>query len=298
MALYDCSPELGEQRVYSPNNPPPFGNIIDTPTTFNIPQDFTDITSCLEYLKRCFIYADVTIQLADGTYNIDEQIIIGSFMAAGSPTLYIRGNSSNSAAVVLKATSSMENLMQIYSCNNIITRYQDITFDGNNLVTIAVLLVNFHSFLHCHNINVKNSLNDGILANFGGIIRCSGHNTVSNCTTAGIEVSGCSYVQGSGTSSITIANCATFGIRVLMQGNFRANSNCQLIIQNCPEALHAIEQGLLVIVGNNMTSMSGSITRAASAYSSSFIQCIGGTTVGTFSPSINTVGNQNSYIYR
>ena len=64
-------------------------------------------------------------------------------------------------------------------------------------------------------------------------------------------------------------------------------SGTQLIIQNCLEAFQTVEQGTL-IVDNNMVSMSGSISVAASAFGNSFIQCIGGT----------TVGKQSSFIQR
>jgi len=294
IALYDCSPNLGEQRVYSPNNPPPSGMIIDSPTTFNIPMNFSDIYSVLDYLKNYLIRADITIQFEDGIYNIDEPISIPPMIISSNVFINIQGNSSDKSAVTIKTNSNVDAFYLDGISNKIKIAY--LTIDGNNMGMYGINSTHSSGALFIENCDIKNFVSVGI----------------------GTDGStGLIYVN----DPISISNCQT-GILLLRNGQLRLNAN--MAFNNCSSRFIYLSHGsLLSAVSNisvsmigpsataifteylsmvnfpsNTVNMSGSITAAVNCTSSSYVQLVGGTVVGTFSPAINTVGNYNSFIRR
>jgi len=262
--------------------------VISEPTTFYIPQDFPDLYEAFEHLTNCLIKSDVTIQLADGTYELDRHLVPPTLLNAYvNSRVIITGNSTDKSKVILKSTSADGYIW----AQQIGTYYQfiNLTFDGDNRVTYVIRLDKGHYSVY--NCEIKNGSMHGLAGYFGAVIYV---NTVvfTNCMN-GIYSSYHNFMYLTG--PITITGC-TNGIRATGQSTIQVTTG-DINISNCSTALYA-DFGSLMRIPSGSIKMSGSITSAAYASDGSYIYVLGGTTVGTFSPSVNTVGNYNSYIRR
>ncbi len=290
-ALYDCSPELGMQRVYSPNNPPPTGNIIDTDTTFNVPGDFPDIHSCISYLETCYILAVVTVQLADGVYELSSALTVNNLSVAGANGhLIIQGNPNDITAVTLRNSSTTDTSVVsiLHMCNftisnlyidtagkfmglnieNSFINIKSIKASGTSGTSGSAIRIGYNCYVAIEGIQLTGSnIGSGLYLMFNSTVQLYGSNNVISQFVNGIMLFH-SVFYCPAPNTCNISNCTT-GVN---SERYSYVTGSGLKISNCPTAVLSYE------------------------YSCSYLT--GATISGTLSPSANSLGNIQSYNQR
>ncbi len=131
--------ESGFKHLSSEANTPSWQRrFIEDDLTINVPADFSDLISVLNYLKNKKIYSDatVTIKIADGTYNYSQTVYFNHHQ---NSRIKIVGNITNPENVILDFAAEVDGFH--FSKGNSFQGVLGLTLrgqDNNNTVGITV----------------------------------------------------------------------------------------------------------------------------------------------------------------
>ncbi len=226
--------------------------------TLLVPSEYPSLQAALNELDEKPISREVTvtIQIADGTYNLGEPVIINHPNAS---QIQIVGNQTDPSLCKLVFNSS--NGIEI-SDSTSLALIDGIEIEGNG--TYGVLVNRSSSLTLGENVVVKN-FNHGVFVANSSNADCAGV-SVQNASSVGITSSSGSHVKA---TSAIVSNCG-IGISANMNSSVHCDS---ATISSCTTASHAAN---------------GSFAHALSLSLSS--------NTTDYSPSANSVGNWQSYI--
>jgi len=195
--------------------------VVESPMTLNVPSsDFPTIQSAMDWIEARILLATVTIQIADGTYNLTSRL---SFNHPNYMLVSIDGNQENPSNVVLNFSGDSNPLFYIRNCGlrlirgikiaggskygisaqlgGVINSVSDVILDGQ---TQAAIYSTMTSSIFAYDISITNAeygvwcfrnsyigflnlectnCNVGVLANKNSIVSIQGTRTFSGNNT-------------------------------------------------------------------------------------------------------------------
>jgi hypothetical protein len=194
------------------------GGRITANITINVPSDYSTIQSALTALSGREISesAEVTIQIADGTYTINSPLILPRSVGKN---LKILGNLSSPSSVVLSFPSGTNGFQMEWSQS--LRWINGMTIDGVNSapsgVYTAAFLLNSNSQVFMGSAMVLKRFSYGISANLGSVVQCPGITVANNL--CGIASNGSASVFA---HNVTATNNTNNGFYANWGGNIVA----------------------------------------------------------------------------
>ena len=263
------------------------GGSINSDITLNVPSDYISINNALDALTSHKIDRNVivTIQIADGTYT-------SSAIEIEHPNgsqIHIIGNTTNNNSVVINFNNG-ENGFAVKNGNKL-GFLDGVTLVGNNQTGYGLYAFGSGNISCGENISISN-FNRGLFATSNSHIFCIGI-AISYSGDNGITCDSGSVVRA---NNSIITNSGGMGVMVSSQS--LVNVSGATISSNSRSGA-AADMGS-VIIADNLTSQSngeyGVTAHGGSNVRIRFNYLIQNNSLGSYSPSANTVGNYNSYI--
>lgn len=212
--------------------------IIEEDRTLNVPSEFSTISSAFDYLERKIILSDatVTIQIADGTYNLSSPIEL--YHSSGK-NIQILGNISSPSSVVFNF-SGVSGF--VFNNNSKLGLIDGVTISGDDSCNCFGIYVNNNSIINVGSNMVVKDFQNGIMVRHNSSARVGGlyssnlysgiqviynsslateTGTISSNNDRGMSVSTKSSVQAQGSS---MNNNTSFGYSAWLFGTIQAGT--------------------------------------------------------------------------
>jgi len=186
--------------------------VVESAMTLNVPSDFTTLQDAMDWIEARVLLAEVTIQIADGTYNMAS----GEYHHFQHPNyalVNIIGNTSTPSNVTFNCSG--DNPKFYVNKGTVLRSLQGIKISGG---THRGIYVNHRSHIYLvSNVEVTGQGSNGLAASTMSSMFCSNVNSYSN-TDSGFYCIVQSLIVTAGATS---QNNGNFGFDAVQGGRFR-----------------------------------------------------------------------------